>query len=171
MAEPSSQQNPWVLWPVLAVFLVVGGYIQLMPRLDSTRPIGEKAAVDKAEGGHTVRARLWEDPLAAVEEGAGPLSKDQAGAAFIAASAAPGATDLAGRANAQRKEGSSHGPDDSLKDTLGEFKDGNKLVSGTQILVLLAMVDNGPYPEDLETRRRTRNAVVSGAGCRGVCPA
>ena len=154
MAESSKQPNPWGLWPLLAVFLVVSGYIQLMPKLESSRPAGERAGLDKAEPGQAVRARLWEDPLSAVADGAGHRSNLQP----------------AQKSKPEQGDGNSMSVQASLKTTLDEFKAKNKLGSDTQILALAAMIDGGPYPEDFETRQRTRQAVLSALGAEEFVP-
>ena len=170
MAESSDRQNPWGLWPLLAVFLVVSGYIQLMPKLESPRPAGEKAGLDKAEAGHAVRARLWEDPLSAVAEGAGPLSSEPP------ARSAPlfRAHCRRVRHRAEKQAGtrgwklSRHAIGD--EEDAGRIQRKKKLESNAQILALTAMIDGGPYPEDFETRQRTRQAVLSALGAERFVP-
>jgi hypothetical protein len=170
MAESSKEPNPWGLWPLLAVFLVVSGYIQLMPKLESSRPAQEKAGLDKAEPGQAVRARLWEDPLSAVAEGAGPLSNNQPARSASLPRLPVDAPDTARKSKPEQGDGGSRGMQASLKKTLGEFKAKNKLGSDTQILALAAMIDGGPYPEDFETRQRTRQAVLSALGAEKFVP-
>ena len=170
MAESSNRQNAWALWPLLAVFLVVSGYIQLMPKLESPRPAGEKAGLDKGEPGQAVRARLWEDPLSAVAEGAGPLSKEPPARSVPLLRALGDALVTARKSKPEQADGSSRGMQASLKKTLDEFQAKNRLGSDTQILALAAMIGGGPYPEDFETRQRTRQAVLSALGTEKFVP-
>jgi hypothetical protein len=170
MAGSSEKPNAWLLWPLLAVFLVVTGYIQLVPRLGSSRPGGEGVALEGGGAALPVRARLWEDPLSAVAAGAPAVSKDQP--------AAPGSWiqrlgdlfDSARKSKPAPGDRSSQSMQSSLFRSLDELNDEKKLCASTRILVLLAMIDGGPYPEDLENRRRTRVAVISALGAEGFTP-
>jgi hypothetical protein len=170
MAESSEQQTPWKLWPLVAVFLVLCGYVQFIPKLESTRPMGEKAGPEKAEPANTVRARLWEDPLGAVRAGlaAPPREKPPDSAPWFRLLG--GALEWTVQNKLTEADHDRQSIENSLRRNLDELKSSKKLGSDTQIAVFLAMIDGGPYPEDLEVRRRTRNAVLSGLDAEGFDP-
>jgi hypothetical protein len=170
MAESSEQQAPWKLWPLVAVFLVISGYIQLIPKLESTRPMGEKAGPEKAGPVHAVRARLWEDPLAAVRAGVAALPQEKPPDNAPWLRLLGGALKWPERSNQSEVDRDRQSIENSLQGSLDGLKSSKKLGCDTRIVVFLAMIDGGPYPEDLEVRRRTRYAVLSALDAEGFDP-
>jgi hypothetical protein len=170
MAEASDKPNPWVIWPLLAVFLVVTGYIQLTPKLESTRPAGDIKALEGREENQPVRARLWEDPLSAVAAGVPAEAKDQPPESPALFRLLGDVLDPAHKSKPAPVDRSFRSMQTSIDATLDELGPGNKLRDSTEILVLFAMIDGGPYPDDVENRRRTRVAVLSALGAEKFTP-
>ena len=53
----------------LALVMAVAGVMLVKEPLRSSRPVGGGLQMDAATGERMVRARLWEDPIAAVQRG------------------------------------------------------------------------------------------------------
>jgi hypothetical protein len=170
MEESPNKPNPWVLWPLLAVFLVVTGYIQLTPKLESSRPAGDGAVLEGREAAQPVRARLWEDPLSAVAAAAPAASKDEPAQTNSLLRLLGGVFEPARKSRPAPEDRTFRSMQTSLYKTLDELNDSQELSESSEILVLLAMIDGGPYPEDFETRRRTRVAVLSALGAEKFTP-
>ncbi len=169
MAESSKTPELTGLWPILALFLIATGYIQLNPRLDSHRPIGETSSLDVQRPQAGVRARLWQDPFSAVADGAPPLSKNR----------------LAENAPALSAAGAKVAPaapivkltqDDrdllTIQNTLGPLLNDHRRLGEKQmpLLILPAFLGGDPYPEDVETRLRLRSAVLSALRAEQFAP-
>jgi hypothetical protein len=125
----------------LTLVLAIAGVLLVKEPLRSSRPVGTGLEMNPTTGEQLVRARLWEDPVAAVQRGlrgTGPTGK----------TAGSGAT-LSQRLGA-------------LRQTIAE-----RTRSGQRITVLLVTTSGGPYVEGTESRIRDRYAIGTalGVGC------
>jgi len=151
MAESSKMPEVTGLWPILALFLIATGYIQLNPRLDSPRPIGETAPLDVHTPGEGVRARLWQDPLSAIT---------------ARAKVAPPAQIVKPAPDDRDSLTIQKVLDPLLKDHKGLSEPPGKI----PFLILPAFLGGDPYPEDVETRLRLRSAVLSALRAEALAP-
>jgi hypothetical protein len=90
-----------------------------------------------------IEARQWEDPFSAVA--------------------------IARRATASTKAGSASSPSDDDPHTISRLNV-DRLKDPAHVLVVGAMVPGAPYADDIETRRRTRYAVLAGLYQEGYVP-
>ena len=128
----------------LTLVLALAGAMLVKEPLRSSRPVGTgldmKATIDE----QTVRARLWEDPVAAVQRGLREIKSNRP-----AATSAPTMT--------QRLR--------SLRQAIGE-----RIKDGQRVTVLLATTSGGPYVESTESRIRDRYAVGTALGVSCYAP-
>jgi len=127
---------------LIAIAMLAGGvlFIRAVP-LEATRlPVNEPKS-QQASSGQDMDARLWQDPFGAVER----------------------ARQEARKQNPKQAEASDQKrtPGNLLRDMVK---------SGGKIEVLAVMLQGGPYSEDIETRRRSRYAVLAGLNASGIVP-
>jgi hypothetical protein len=125
-----------------------------------------------------VEARLWQDPLAAVETARRgsepPASKPVETPADVAkgkaaANAAPKAFSCVNY-SASKPEGRVPDPDAHSAQHVCESILGRLTDAPGSVLVMGAMVSGAPYAADIENRRRTRYAVLAGLYRSGYMP-
>ena len=133
-------------WPTLAILLtLVGGAIWVKPPLASLRPSGFAEPLHERKVNVTAEARLWQDPLEAARF---HLAKHYAD---------PDAYDHARRADAAMN---------ALQSEVDQ-----RIAAAKKVHVLFAMVSSGGGATSIETRRRTRQALVSALSTKGFTPA
>ncbi|MGY4829860.1 hypothetical protein ACVNIS_14925 [Sphaerotilaceae bacterium SBD11-9] len=132
---------------VLAVLLLAAGAFVLHEApLQGTRPAANEPRVEQRFAEQDIDARLWQDPFGAVERGREELAKKTP----------PGAKPT----EAERRDPA------RLKATIEQkAKDGV-----TEVDVVAVMVPGGPYAEQVESRRRTRYAVLAGLNASHHAP-
>jgi len=125
----------------LTLVLAIAGVLLVKEPLRSSRPIGTGLEMKPTTGEQLVRARLWEDPVAAVQRGirgAGPTGKTV-------------------------------GPEPTVSQRFGPLRQvlSERTSSGERITVLLVATSGGPYVEGTESRIRDRYAIGTalGVGC------
>jgi len=125
---------------ILLLVVGFGGYLFLERPFESQRPDRVEAFTSLGENLEDVDARLWEDPLRTVYE----HQKQKGG------------------------EGHPHGVE-ALADQIEEALHDER-PPGSSIQLLGVMIPGGPYPEDVERRRRRRTALLSGLALAGFVP-
>ncbi|MGQ0666405.1 MAG: hypothetical protein ACT4O4_05160 [Nitrospiraceae bacterium] len=125
----------------LALVLGIAGVMLVKEPLRSSRPVSGGLEMKSTAGEQLVRARLWEDPVAAVQRGL----KD---------AGATAATTGSERSMTQRLR--------PLRQALGQ-----RAKAGDRVTVLLVTTSGGPYVESAESRIRDRYAMGTalGVGC------
>ncbi|MCC6141608.1 MAG: hypothetical protein IT389_13440 [Nitrospira sp.] len=128
----------------LTLVLAVAGVLLVKEPLRSSRPVGTGLEMKQSTGEQLVRARLWEDPVAAVERAireAGPSRPASAVESPLAQRLGP------------------------LRQVIAErVKDGQRLT------VLLTTTSGGPYVESAESRLRDRYAIGTALGVACYVP-
>jgi hypothetical protein len=126
----------------LTLVLAIAGVLLVKEPLRSSRPVGTGLAMKQTTGEQLVRARLWEDPVAAVERSI----KEQG-----ASKAADGL---------------------SLVQRLGALRHAvaARVNRGQRVMVLLVTTTGGPYVESSESRLRDRYAVATALGVSCYVP-
>lgn len=139
MANDSGNQSPkipasgWVL-----VLLALGAFWAKDIPLHGSRPSDQFPRSDRYQAVQDVDARLWQDPLVVVEQ-----------------------EDAAARALEKTTTGDDiHSPCWMEKTLLPDNQNNKNSIN--EIVVMAVLVPGGPYAESVESRRRTRYAVVSG---------
>ena len=152
------ERSAWPL-PVGLIVAAIAGFVIYQSPLKSSRPISVDSERLRALGERQVQARLWQDPLAAVE-------------AHTRAEAAKGATfELrVERGAAPLLEKGVDGDDHHRFGTLTDEIARTVTQSSGAVTVLAVMVQGGPYVEGIESRIRTRYAVVSALGVACFVP-
>ena len=69
MAKKRSGDSKLAIAGALALVLAIGGVLLIKEPLRSSRPVGTGLEMTHTVGEQVVRARLWEDPVAAVQRG------------------------------------------------------------------------------------------------------
>ncbi|HET7793337.1 MAG TPA: hypothetical protein VFL64_08120 [Rhizobacter sp.] len=132
---------------VLAVLLLAAGAFVLHEApLQGTRPAANEPRVEQRFAEQDIDARLWQDPFGAVERGREEVAKKLP----------PGT---------QPTEAERRDPARLVATIEEKFKDGV-----TEVDVLAVMVPGGPYAEQVESRRRTRYAVLAGLNASHHAP-
>lgn len=143
MAEraPTESWFTWQRWG-LVVAALAGG-VTLLPQspLSSSRPESKPGAESILIGDQTVEARLWQDPLAAVQR----HLQTQQGAAGNGEAAA-------------KDRGKAEKP--GFKELANQLK-WHLQSTGRAVCVLGVMIEGAPYAEDAEARLRYRHAALS----------
>ena len=125
----------------LTLVLAIAGVLLVKEPLRSSRPVGTGLEMNPTTGEQLVRARLWEDPVAAVQRG-------------LRGAGSPGKT---------------AGTESTLSQRLGPLRQAlaDRARSGQRITVLLVTTSGGPYVEGAESRIRDRYAIGTalGVGC------
>ncbi|HKE62619.1 MAG TPA: hypothetical protein VKB33_09115, partial [Nitrospira sp.] len=142
MAKPRGDSKLAVAG-ALTLALAIAGVLLVKEPLRSSRPIGSGLEMKQLTGEQLVRARLWEDPVAAVER-----AIREKGATKNTAEA---------RSLAQRLS--------TLRHVILE-----RVKSGEHLTVLLVTTSGGPYVESTESRLRDRYAVGTALGAACYVP-
>ena len=131
----------------LAVALV--GVLLVKEPLRSSRPVGTGLDVNQTTGEESVRARLWEDPVAAVQRGLRGTRPPPAG------SSKPGQS-----------------VESSLSQRLAPLRQAitDRVKRDERITVLLVTLSGDPYAESTESRIRDRYAVGTALGVACYVP-
>lgn len=128
----------------LALVLAIAGVLLVKEPLRSSRPVGTGLEMKQSTGEQLVRARLWEDPVAAVERALREKGSSS--------SAAGGEPPLAQRLR-------------PLRQAILE-----RVTNGQRLMVLLATTAGGPYVESTESRLRDRYAIGTALGVACYVP-
>ena len=128
----------------LTLVLALAGAMLVKEPLRSSRPVGTGLDMKATIEEQTVRARLWEDPVAAVQRGLREIKSNRPAAAPV-----PPLT--------QRIR--------SLRQAITE-----RVKEGQRITVLLVTTSGGPYVESTESRIRDRYAVGTALGVSCYVP-
>jgi hypothetical protein len=146
-----SGESKIALVGVVTLAVALAGVLLVKEPLRSSRPVGTGLDVKQTTGEQSVRARLWEDPLAAVQRG---MSE-----------APPAATGLPKSASGQSAES-------SLLQRLRPLRlaIADRVKKGEQITVLLVTMSGDPYAESTESRIRDRYAVGTALGVACYVP-
>ena len=147
MANESNQSPkiPASGW-LLVLFALGAFWVKDIP-LQGSRPADQARRIDKYQATQDVDARLWQDPLAVI---------DQEDAAARSAAKAQSGEDI-------------HSPCWIKNSLLGGVEKAKDSIN--EIVILAVLVPGGPYAESVETRRRARYAVVSGLRTKEFVPA
>jgi hypothetical protein len=127
----------------LTLALAIAGVLLVKEPLRSSRPVGSGLEMKQLTGEQLVRARLWEDPVAAVERAIREKGLSKPGSE---------ATTLAQRVRILR-----HAILERVK-------------TGQHLTVLLVTTSGGPYVESTESRLRDRYAVGTALGAACYVP-
>lgn len=128
----------------LTLVLAIAGVLLVKEPLRSSRPVSTGLEMKQSTGEQLVRARLWEDPVAAVERA-------------IREKGAPKASSGAESSLAQRLR--------TLREAIA-----GRVKSGQRLTVLLATTTGGPYVESTESRLRDRYAIGTALGVACYVP-
>ncbi len=128
----------------LTLVLAIAGVLLVKEPLRSSRPVGTGLEMKQSTGEQLVRARLWEDPVAAVERA-------------IREKGSPKAVSAAESPLAQRLR--------PLRQALVE-----RVKNGQRLTVLLTTTSGGPYVESTESRLRDRYAIGTALGVACYAP-
>jgi hypothetical protein len=148
MADSDSHAN-WQQITKLALSIAAVVGIVIIPRLPNSvvRPNVNPPVENRFVSAQSVDARLWQDPFEAVDmERARPRAAGQGTEAAALEARRTSAESMQQQVRAR------------AADTLAPP------------LVLLAFVPGGPYPENVESRRRVRYATLSGLRAAGLIP-
>jgi len=128
----------------LALVMAVAGVMLVKEPLRSSRPIVGGLQMDPATGERMVRARLWEDPMAAVQRGV----------------------------KESRKGAASTGSEQSAIRRLQPLRQAvaDRVKAGHRVTVLLVTTSGGPYVENTESRIRDRYAIGAALGVSCYVP-
>lgn len=127
----------------LTLALALAGVLLVKEPLRSSRPIGTGLEMKQTTGEQLVRARLWEDPLEAIQRGL----KEAEGS------------------SARKSERSLYERVQPLRTTIEKRVD-----AGQRITILLVTTAGGPYVESSESRIRDRYAVGTALGVACYVP-
>ncbi|MEF9385630.1 hypothetical protein V4890_08350 [Ralstonia solanacearum species complex bacterium KE056] len=155
MAQESRGDGNIPIAPIIALLIFVGGMLVQHQPLQSNRPVSQMRAPTVPHYGQDVEARLWQDPLEAVQA----ADREQEG--DTGSRVRKGS-----RATCGDRASDCHTPG-WLKSEI-EYPQGSK--PGESILVLPVMIFGGPYASDSEDRRRNRYAVLSSLIDKGYEP-
>ncbi len=128
----------------LTLVLAIAGVLLVKEPLRSSRPVGTGLEMKQTTGEQMVRARLWEDPVAAVE-----------------------------RAMREKGSGkTASGSESSLAQRLRPLRQAivERVRNGQRLTVLLVNTTGGPYVESTESRLRDRYAVGTALGVACYVP-
>lgn len=156
MAEDAEQNGSGIssyLVPIMLVLTALaGGFSWQPPPLSSFRPAAHAQKPVGSNSSQNIEARLWQDPLGAIDQ-----VKVDAGVS----------------GNVQPGQGNFHplGSQDMQNMLEKDYEDYKGIESGTNysLHVLLAMTPGGMYAEDVESRLRAREAVLSALSVAGYC--
>lgn len=152
--------------PVLLLISALAGSLFLGPSgLIPSRPEGAKRKMAGTLGTQDVEARLWQDPFEALELAG--VASERKKDVDVVHSEAPKST---WKATAPVDAG--HEIEQLAQQIDARYEGWNPEATDTiplnkQVQVILAMVSGGPYPEDVESRIRSRVAVMAALGTAG----
>ena len=168
--ENKASRTSTVSIPVILLISALAGSLFLGPSaLITSRPEGAKRKMTGTLGTQDVEARLWQDPFEALEL-AGVTSERKQDVNVVLS----GAPELTWKATASVDAG--HEIEQLALQIDAHYLDWNPEATGypkltialnKQVQVILAMVSGGPYPEDVESRIRSRVAVMAALGTAG----
>ena len=141
MAKPRGDSKLAVAG-ALTLALAIAGVLLVKEPLRSSRPIGSGLEMKQSTGEQLVRARLWEDPVAAVERALREKGPPKTTGGFSLAQR------LASLRHAIRA----------------------RVANGQHLTVLLATTSGGPYVESSESRLRDRYAIGTALGAACYVP-
>jgi len=141
-----SGESKIALVGVVTLAVALAGVLLVKEPLRSSRPVGTGLDVNQTTGEESVRARLWEDPMAAVQRG---LRGTRPSAAVPSKPGQSVEPSLAQRLKPLRQ---------AIEDRVKKHE---------RITVLLVTLSGDPYTESTESRLRDRYAVgtVLGVAC------
>lgn len=128
----------------LTLVLALAGVLLVKEPLRSSRPVGTGLDMRATVEAQTVRARLWEDPVAAVQRGLREVKTNQ-----------PPTTPVPPLTQRLR----------SLRQAIAD-----RVKEGHHVTVLLVTTSGGPYVESTESRVRDRYAVGTALGVACYVP-
>jgi hypothetical protein len=132
---------------MLAVLLLAASAFVLHETpLQGTRPAANEPRVDQRFAEPDLDARLWQDPFGAIERGREELAKKISPAAL-------------------KLDDERHAPAYLSAMIAAKAKD-----RVTEVDILAVMVPGGPHAEQVESRRRTRYAVLAGLNASNYAP-
>lgn len=144
MAKKGSGDSKIAMAGALALVLAIGGVLLIKEPLRSSRPVGTGLEMTHTVGEQAIRARLWEDPVTAVQRGF----------------------------RETRSTGKAAGPEASLSQRLGPLRQAlaERTENGQRVTVLLVTTSGGPYVESTESRIRDRYAIGTALGVACYVP-
>jgi hypothetical protein len=144
MANNGSGDSKLAVAGALALVLAIAGVLLVKEPLRSLRPVGTGLEMKQTTGEQLVRARLWEDPVAAVQRGI----------------------------QEARSTGKTAGLEPTFTQRLGPLRQAlaERAKSGQRVTVLLVTTSGGPYVESTESRIRDRYAVGTALGVACYVP-
>jgi hypothetical protein len=136
---------------VVTLAVALAGVLLVKEPLRSSRPVGTGLDVKQTTGEQSVRARLWEDPVAAVQRGMKEAPPPAIGSP---------------------KSPPSQSTEPSLTQRLRPLRlaIADRVKKGEQITVLLVTMSGDPYAENTESRIRDRYAVGTALGVACYVP-
>ncbi|MCX5722672.1 MAG: hypothetical protein NT179_11705 [Nitrospirae bacterium] len=146
-----SAESKLALAGVVTLAVALVGVLLVKEPLRSSRPVGTGLEVKQTTGEQSVRARLWEDPLAAVQRGMRETRPPSSGL-FTSASDQSAESLLTQRLRPLRQAII------------------NRVKKDEQITVLLVTMSGDPYAENTESRIRDRYAVGTALGVACYVP-
>ena len=146
-----SGESKLALAGVLTLAVALAGVLLVKDPLHSSRPVGTGLDVNQATGEESVRARLWEDPLAAVQRAMRGVP--------------PPAVGLSKSAPGQSAELSFTQRLRPLRQAIVD-----RVKKDERITVLLVTISGDPYAESTESRLRDRYAVGTALGVACYVP-
>jgi hypothetical protein len=154
-------QRERLSWPIPVglIVAIAAGFLIYQSPLQSSRPGTTDSQHRRALAEQQVRARLWQDPLAAAEEHAHAESAQGKTFDFRVGRGTPTASEKVSERNDHH----------AVKVLTDDIARAIKKPPG-HVTVLLVMVPGGPYVEGTESRLRTRYAVVSALGVACFVP-
>jgi hypothetical protein len=156
MAEDAEQSGSGVssyLVPIMLVLTALagaGGVFWQQPFLSSFRPVAHPQRSIGSNISQNIEARLWQDPVGAVDQAQ---------------------RDAAANGNGQAGSGNFHplGLQDMQNMLDTDYRQAAASGSTYSLHVLLSMTPGGMYAEDVESRLRAREAVLSALSVAGYC--
>ena len=128
----------------LTLVLAIAGVLLVKEPLRSSRPVGTGLEMKHTTGEQMVRARLWEDPVAAVQRGI----------------------------RETKSAGKTAGPEPTFTQRLAPLRQAlaERTRNGQRVTVLLVTTSGGPYVENIESRIRDRYAIGTALGVACYVP-
>jgi hypothetical protein len=146
-----SGESKLALVGVVTLAVALAGVLLVKEPLRSSRPVGTGLDMKQTTGEQSVRARLWEDPVAAVQRGM---------------------RDARPPASVLPKPASSQSDESSLTQRLKPLRQAiaDRVKKDEKITVLLVTMSGDPYVESAESRIRDRYAVGTALGVACYVP-
>jgi hypothetical protein len=144
-----SGESKIALVGVLTLAVALAGVLLVKEPLRSSRPVGTGLDVNQTTGEESIRARLWEDPMAAVQRGLRGTRPAAAGSSKSGQSA-----------------------ESSLSQRLRPLRQAiaDRVKKNERITVLLVTLSSDPYAESTESRIRDRYAIGTALGVACYVP-